>query len=359
MNTSHFTPKVIEWYRLSHRNLPWRETRDPYKIWLSEIILQQTRVDQGLDYYRTFVRKFPAVEDLAAADEQEVLKLWQGLGYYSRARNLHYTARDIVNNYGGKFPEHYKALKALKGVGDYTAAAIASFAFKEAVAAVDGNVYRVLSRFFGIATPIDTGAGKKEFATLAQSLISPTAPDDFNQATMELGAIICTPKTPNCAQCPIATNCAVQLRKDKLDFPFKSKRIKVKPRYFHYLVDLKDQNITLEQRIESKDIWHKMFQFPLIEMSSQPLETAEDIDKVKNQISALIKAQKPWEAKQLCLMEPNPTIHKLSHQHLHVWFWTCTFTSSSDSLQRIQLKQLTDYPLPQLIAQALDRFVKS
>jgi len=199
---------ITDWYRQNNRALPWRSTKDPYSIWLSEIILQQTRVEQGTAYYLKFVTKYPTVRDLAAAEEQEVLNLWQGLGYYSRARNLHATAKFITNELNGEFPPNFNGLKQLKGVGDYTAAAIASFAYKEPVAVVDGNVYRVLSRVFDLETPIDSTLGKRQFSELAQALISKTDPDTHNQAVMEFGALQCTPSNPSCEACPLIGMCS-------------------------------------------------------------------------------------------------------------------------------------------------------
>ena len=202
-----FSKIVIRWYSGNNRKLPWRETQNPYFIWLSEIILQQTQVKQGLPYYEAFVKNFPTIYDLAAAEEQTVLKLWQGLGYYSRARNLHFTAQYIVNECNGVFPNTYKTLLKLKGVGDYTASAIASICFGEATAVVDGNVYRVLARYFGIDTPINTTDGIKQFKALAQELIDKKDPATFNQAIMEFGAMQCRPKTPDCLFCPLSTSC--------------------------------------------------------------------------------------------------------------------------------------------------------
>ncbi|CAG0910098.1 unnamed protein product [Cyprideis torosa] len=222
-----FSKKIIDWYQINKRDLPWRNTKDPFTIWLSEIILQQTRVAQGLPYYQRFIKAFPNLEKLAVASEQEVLKLWQGLGYYSRARNLHYSAIYIVNELNGKFPSNYNDLLNLKGVGDYTASAIASICYNEPTAVVDGNVYRVLARYFGIETAINSTKGVKEFKLLAQELIDDDNPGTHNQAVMEFGARMCKPQNPDCLSCPLKESC-VSLQKNKVNLlPFKEKKLKL------------------------------------------------------------------------------------------------------------------------------------
>lgn len=231
--SSTFSNTILSWFRENSRDLPWRETKDPYAIWLSEIILQQTRIVQGWEYWKRFMRQYPTVEDLAAASEDEVLKLWQGLGYYSRARNLHAAAKQIVA--WGKFPDTLDGIKALKGVGDYTAAAIGSFAFGIPAAVVDGNVYRVLARYFGIDTPINTTQGKKEFAALAQSLLPTSEASTYNQGMMDFGAIQCTPQSPKCIVCPLSETCEA-LRSDRVtELPVKQKTLKIKTRYLTYV----------------------------------------------------------------------------------------------------------------------------
>ena len=246
-----FKNKLTNWYSIHKRDLPWRQTKNPYNIWLSEIILQQTQVKQGLPYYEAFVKQYPTIFDLANASEEDVLKLWQGLGYYSRARNLHTTAKHIAFELNGEFPNNYKDLIKLKGVGDYTASAIASIAFNEVAAVVDGNVYRVLSRYFGIKTPINSTTGIKEFKALASSLIDTEQPATFNQAIMEFGAIQCKPKSPYCVICPLNDKC-IALQKNAIDaLPVKLKKTKVTKKFFNFLVCLdKDKRILLEQRID-------------------------------------------------------------------------------------------------------------
>ena len=252
-----FSAVIIRWFREYGRDLPWRETKDPYAIWLSEIVLQQTRIAQGWEYWERFMAQYPKVEDLAAASEDEVLRLWQGLGYYSRARNLHAAAKQIVAL--GKFPDTLEDIKALKGVGDYTAAAIGSFAFDIPAAVVDGNVYRVLSRYFGIDTPINSTQGKKEFAALAQSLIPASDAVAYNQGMMDFGAIQCTPQSPKCLLCPLAETCVV-LREGRVEeLPVKLKTLKVQTRRLNYIYIRCNGEIAIHRRGEG-DIWQGLWE---------------------------------------------------------------------------------------------------
>jgi len=257
--------RLIQWYRQNHRDLPWRHHRDPYKIWLSEIILQQTQVVQGLAYYNRFTETYPTVNDLASASEDEVLKLWQGLGYYSRARNMLAAAKSIVRNHGGNFPDSYEHIRALKGVGDYTAAAIASFAFDLPYGVVDGNVFRFLSRFFAIRTAIDTTKGKKEFTALANSLIDKKHPGIYNQAIMEFGSQYCKPTKPNCPACIFSTRCMAYNQGKAEAYPVKEKRTKVKKRYFNYLVLTDTKGQLLLHKRGAGDIWQGLYEFVLVE----------------------------------------------------------------------------------------------
>jgi A/G-specific adenine glycosylase len=261
---SWFSRELVPWYREHRRDLPWRRTRDPYRIWLSEVILQQTRVDQGLAYYERFVEQYPTVGDLAHAPEGAVMKLWQGLGYYSRARNLMAAARQVETVHGGRFPTDHAGLIGLKGVGDYTASAIASMAFDRPEAVVDGNVYRVLARVFGLDTPIDSTAGRKAFRALAQSLIDPAHPGDHNQAVMELGATVCTPRTPDCARCPLSPRCIARKAGRIAGLPVKAGKTAVRQRHFHYLILRRGQAVVLRQR-KGKDIWQDLYEPPLVE----------------------------------------------------------------------------------------------
>lgn len=258
-----FEKKIIDWYLKNKRDLPWRSTNNPYFIWLSEIILQQTRVNQGLPYYNKFIEKYPTVGDLAKAEEADVLRTWQGLGYYSRARNLHKTAKEVSHKLNGSFPDNFIALKSLKGIGDYTAAAIASIAFKQRVPVVDGNVMRVLSRYFEYTEAIDSNKAKKWFFETALELmpIENKSSSNFNQAMMELGALICTPKNPNCLHCPLNDSCLGLKNKSFENLPYKAKKTKVNIRHITYLVFYNDNGMWLKKR-GSDDIWSQLFDFP-------------------------------------------------------------------------------------------------
>ncbi|MCK5834197.1 MAG: A/G-specific adenine glycosylase, partial [Lentisphaeria bacterium] len=306
-----FCNRLIKWYQEHQRSMPWRETQDPYKIWISEIILQQTQVIQGLAYYHRFIEAFPTVSDLATAPEQEVLKLWQGLGYYSRARNLHFAAQQVMRDFDGEFPKTHKEILALKGVGDYTAAAIGSFAFDLPYAVLDGNVYRLLSRIFGIETPIDTGAGKKEFSNLVQSLLFKKDPATFNNAIMDFGATLCTPKNPNCENCPFQNKCmAYQTNRIEI-LPLKKNKLKQKERHLNYFLILDDENnFYLEKR--TSGIWKNLYQLPLI-------ETATKMTKKKLMAQPELKALINHYAFETLPVFESVT-HILSHQRLHANF---------------------------------------
>lgn len=260
-----FADTLLNWNKHHNtRQMPWKGEKDPYLIWLSEIILQQTRVEQGLPYFEAFKTRYPTVGHLAAAPADEVMRLWQGLGYYSRARNLHHTAKHVQQELGGSFPNNFEGLKKLKGVGEYTAAAIASFAFGEPRAVVDGNVIRVLARVFGIGTPFDTTEGKKEFAHLAQKLIDVQQPGAYNQAIMDFGATVCTPQNPLCGECPLCKYCKA-LKNDRVEeLPVRKNRVAVKERYFNYLFISNGKQLFIEKRTD-KDIWNDLYQLPLIE----------------------------------------------------------------------------------------------
>ena len=309
-----FSKQLINWYLQNKRDLPWRETQNPYLIWLSEIMLQQTRVAQGLPYYEAFVAAFPTVVDLANASEEQVLKLWQGLGYYSRARNLHYTARFVANNLNAAFPNNYKGLLELKGVGDYTAAAIASFAFAEVVPVVDGNVFRVLARVFQVETDISNSSAKKEFQELALQLMPKENPALFNQAIMEFGALQCVTKSPNCAVCVFNSKCLALKNGKILELPVKTKKTKVTNRFLNYLIFEDEIANTLIQKRSEKGIWHNLYEFPLV-------ETPSDVNL--EEIIALSTTQ--FSDKHEIISVENlqlvPIKHKLSHQNLSIQFW--------------------------------------
>lgn len=344
-----FGKKVISWYRKNKRDLPWRNVNDPFKIWLSEIILQQTRVEQGLAYYHRFTGAFKDVHSLASASEDEILKLWQGLGYYSRARNLHAAAKDVVNRFGGKFPESYDELKSLKGVGEYTAAAIASFAFSKPHAVVDGNVFRLLSRYFGINTPIDTGQGKKEFSLLANKLLGKHQPNVFNQAIMEFGSRQCKPSSPDCTSCPLQTTCFAFENEKVNELPVKSKKTGIRKRFFHYLVIREKDNFFIRQRRE-KDIWTGLHDFPLIETTSA--------------ISAgKIISTKEWKShfgrnKTKVLRVSTEYKHILSHQHIYATFYEInaelnSFQEKSEQWKKVNTKSVKKFAVPRLIEEYL------
>ena len=269
-NYNFVTEKILNWYEVHKRILPWRDITDPYKIWISEIILQQTRVIQGLDYYNRFIERFPDVHALAIAEEQEVLKYWQGLGYYSRARNLHAAARSIETRFGGKFPKDYESILSLKGIGEYTAAAVASFAFNLPRPVVDGNVFRFLSRLFAIEEPIDTSKGKKLFTELAGQMMDRQRAGLFNQAIMEFGALQCVPASPDCGECPLATHCLSKTQGKVSEFPVKLNKPKTKEVYLYYFYIHSGEFIFLKKR-EGKGIWQNLYEFPSVE-SEIPLE---------------------------------------------------------------------------------------
>ncbi|WP_439131713.1 A/G-specific adenine glycosylase [Polaribacter sp.] len=341
-----FSNTLVYWYLQNKRDLPWRKTKNPYFIWLSEIMLQQTRVAQSLAYYNKFTTAFPTVFDLAKADESTVLKMWQGLGYYSRARNLHFTAKYISNELNGKFPSTYKELIKLKGIGDYTASAIASFAFNEPTAVVDGNVYRVLSRYFGLETAINSSKGIKEFKALAETLIDKKQPANYNQAIMEFGAIQCKPKKPLCLFCPLSESC-VAFQNNLIDkLPVKEKKVKVKKRYFNFLVIKTGNDKTILSERKGKGIWQGLFQFPLI-------ESDKILDKDALMASKEFDDLFPEET-TIALFNKKEIVHKLSHQHLYTQFWIVETDYLSSA--KIKWSDIQDYPVPVLIGNFLEDF---
>ncbi len=343
-----FSNRLTHWYLQNKRDLPWRKTHEPYQIWLSEIMLQQTRIEQGLPYFLKFIEAYPTVFDLANASSDEVLKLWQGLGYYSRARNLHETAKYVANDLNGVFPESYKELLKLKGVGDYTASAIASICYNEPVAVVDGNVYRVLSRIFGIDTPINSTAGIKEFKKLAQELLDHKDPATFNQAIMEFGALHCKPQNPYCETCPFNDKCLALKNNSVKKLPVKLKKTKIKKRYFNYLVfDIEEERTILKQRT-GKGIWNGLYQFPLV-------ETDKLIEKEKLIESESFNDLLYSKNFSLELFNESPVVHKLSHQHLYTRFWIVNCTTAAE--KTIELNEVLNYPVPVLIENFLNEYL--
>lgn len=343
----NFSKTLTNWYSIYKRELPWRNTKNPYKVWLSEIILQQTQIKQGLPYYNAFVDHYPTVFDLAKAAETEVLKLWQGLGYYSRARNLHATANFIVDELDGKFPKTHKGLLQLKGVGDYTASAIASICYNEPTAVVDGNVYRVLSRFFGIDTPINSTKGIKEFKALATSLIDKKHPGDHNQAVMEFGARQCKPKKPDCTICPLRGSCYAFHHSKIESLPVKLKKTKVTTKYFNFLVLISADKKTLFQKRTANGIWKNLYQFPLVETKS---ELNPEQFKSHPKVASILKGI-PFE---FSLYNTTDIVHKLSHQNLHTKFWIVEVNSLPE--QGIFYRDLQKFPAPVLISNFIDEF---
>lgn len=343
-----FSEQIIGWYRHNKRDLPWRHSRDPYIIWLSEIILQQTRVVQGLPYFERFTRAFPNVEALAAADEQEVLRLWQGLGYYTRARNLHACARLVVDRYGGKFPATYQELLKLKGVGPYTAAAIASFAYNETVPVLDGNVFRVLARVFGVEDDILSTGGRKRFHELAHQLVPEGKAEEYNQAIMEFGALQCTPQKPACLLCPLSDMCHAYQHNAQKELPVKIKKVKVRKRYLNYLVIRVDERICMKARNE-KDIWQGLYDFYLLETSRETRQVDDLPDD--NLLKAILQE---GEAR---IERSEVYRHQLTHQQLEVRFWLIDAKSTmlADSLlteyglQPFEADEVKSLPKPILI----------
>lgn len=342
----NFSNSLIQWYLQNKRDLPWRNTVNPYHIWLSEIMLQQTRVAQGLPYFLSFIASFPTVFDLANADEEQVLKLWQGLGYYSRARNLHNTAKYVAFELDGIFPDNYKDLLQLKGVGEYTAAAIASFSYNEVVPVVDGNVFRVLSRYFNIETDIASSGAKKEFTELAAALIPKDKPALFNQAIMEFGALQCVPKNPDCEICVLNSGC-LALQKHKVNqLPVKLKKTKVRNRYFNYLVFSDDNEQYVLRKRTEKGIWHNLYEFPLIETESEI-----DFDEISKLIS--VEYGSKFEILSIKPLNNESILHKLSHQHLYIRFLRVKIQGVAENA--ISYESMISFPFPIVIHNFIEK----
>ena len=338
---------LLNWYSQNKRPLPWRETRDPYKIWLSEVILQQTRVAQGTDYYHRFLAAFPDVRSLAAAAEQDVLKLWQGLGYYSRARNMHYTAKEVVEKHNGIFPGSSAGLKKLKGIGDYTAAAIASICYDESTAVLDGNVARVISRIYAIDTPVDTNAGRKIITDMANSLLDTHHPGTFNQAVMELGALVCTPKSPACNTCPIAFACEALKQDQTGNFPVKTPKKTPAIRHLNYLVIsfMKDkEEFILMRKRTGSDIWKNMYDFPCIET----VQASDATDVLDTCVKSGLLEGFPFVVKNVS----DEYIHQLSHRRLLARFIRIEVQGVPmlhENMTSVRKDKIAELPLPRLI----------
>ncbi len=350
----NFGEKLTVWYAKNKRHLPWRNTQDPYKIWLSEIILQQTRVNQGLSYYQRFVEAWPDIFSLAKASENMVYNLWQGLGYYNRADNLMKTAKIVAGQYKGKFPKDFETLKTLPGIGDYTAAAIASLAFGKKYPVVDGNVYRVLSRIFGLGTPINTGKGKKEFTALAFRLMDSHASADFNEALMEFGALHCVPRHPDCETCIFRNSCFAQSAHRQTGFPVKKQKAPRGQRYYYYFVlqiVRKGERYFYLNRRTSRDIWRKLYDFPSVETSLALKDPFDSITKAQKanlfgKLSYTVGVPSPVYRQQL-------THLKVSACFIPVFLKEPLSNEPKNSLSLVQQKQLINFPVPRLIARYL------
>lgn len=354
--------EVIErWYSENKRDLPWRTTTDPYKIWISEIILQQTRVKQGYEYFLRFIEYYPSIESLANASEDEVMKLWQGLGYYSRARNILFTARFIYEKYGGLFPNTYKEVRELKGIGEYTAAAICSFAFNMPYAVVDGNVYRVLARWRGIDIPIDKVEGKKFFKSLAQELLDNSSPAIYNQAIMDFGAIQCTPVNPNCSICPLKNSCIAYSNGMVAMLPCKSTKIKLKERYFNYIF-IRMNDFSFLKKRSNNDIWRSLYEFPMIE-TNKMVEESEFYTYVKSKFRLDVSKCLVHR----CLEKKLKTV--LSHQIIYITFYEFVIEDNIkafEDYEKVAISLLKNFPVPrfmdnffkEFIFNKLDRIVK-
>ncbi len=345
-----FTSLLLHWFEKNQRHLPWKETTDPYKIWLSEIILQQTRVDQGYNYYLRFVEQYPTVEDLAGAPLDEVLKLWQGLGYYSRARNLHHTAKMIIQDFSGKFPRKYEDILKLKGVGVYTAAAIASFAYNEPVVALDGNGYRIFARVFGVDVPIDTGEGKNTIQAIADGVLPKNKAAAFNQALMDFGSLVCTPKNAQCMFCPMNEGCVAYAQGKVYDLPVKSKKVNVRTRYFHFFIVSNGKSTYLHKRADN-DIWKGLYEFPLIE-TKEPVE-ADEITKHPT-FKKILGKNSSFITHHSSLIK-----HQLTHQTLWSRFYAVDMKALPHGLSeeyiKIPLKEFDCYSIPRLIDAFLEK----
>jgi A/G-specific adenine glycosylase len=350
-----FNHQLVNWYWLNARDLPWRNTRNPYQIWISEIIFQQTRIDQGFNYWHRFIDRFPSVDLLANADEQEVLTIWQGLGYYSRARNMHFAAKQIMSEFSGVFPNTYEKILRLKGVGTYTAAAVSSIAFGERQVVVDGNVLRFLSRYAGILEPVDTSQGKKLIANLAMLLLEGVDPGTFNQALMEFGALFCVPRNPDCKNCIFNNECKAYAVGATKEIPIKSKKVIVRKRFFNYLflynVDENNQRSFLMQKRGKGDIWQGLYEFPMIENTS-----LLDPDSL---ISTGL-----WQ-EEILVHHPvlsslyKDFVHQLTHQQLHTRFFIVHLLNvDKEKLWpdwiRISENDLHTYPVSRLIGKFLN-----
>lgn len=343
INANLFNTILLEWYFQMQRNLPWRQTKDPYRIWLSEIILQQTRVNQGLKYYEAFVSKFPDIHTLAQSSEDQVLKLWQGLGYYTRARNLHATAQIISQTHKGIFPGDYKALLKLPGIGQYTAAAISSFAYEEAIPVIDGNVYRFIARFSGLDEPINTPRAHSLFTQHLTPFIEATKPSHFNQGIMEFGALQCTVSNPKCNSCPFAAYCHAHQQGKTESYPVKIPKPKIRARYFYYFIITDGTSLFIQKR-NKQDIWKNLYEFPLIE-TPRPLLREEIIQSAAQLLPGI------GNDPAYSLSIASPIHHQLTHQRITATFCTLSLKTlpGQTVYQKIPGNTLHEYAIPRLL----------
>ena len=342
----NFARAILNWYMVNKRDLPWRNTNDPYSVWLSEIILQQTRIAQGLPYYLKFINKYPTINSLARANENDILILWQGLGYYSRARNLLKTAKFIVDERNGKFPRTYIELIKLKGIGEYTASAISSICFNERRAVLDGNVYRVISRFYGIDVPVNNHFGKKFYMDYAQKLAPKKSCGDYNQGIMDFGSLICKPKSPLCHKCILEKDCIASNMKNINYFPVKLKKNAPKITHFNYLVLLDSDHMIWINKIKN-GIWKNLFQFPMI-------ESKKELNKTQVLSNEIFKSIAPISNSDIILFNSSPIIHKLSHKTIYAKFWILPVEHSNSN--SIKFSDVNKYPVPRLIEKFLEKF---
>jgi A/G-specific adenine glycosylase len=352
-----FAATLLHWYDENKRPLAFRATTDPYKIWLSEIILQQTRVEQGMPYYHSFTNAYPTIVDLANAHEDAVMRLWQGLGYYSRARNLHQTAKIVAKDYNGKFPCTYAEIANLKGIGPYTAGAIASIAFGEKAAAVDGNVFRFLSRYFGIDTPVPSEKARKEFSTIVLDLMGNHHSGTFNQALIEFGALQCKPQSPACLLCPFNATCFALNNGKVAELPVKNKAAASKNRYFHYFIIKNKKQLLLQQRT-AKDIWQQLYEFPLVEMTQQPHPLTPSPKERGNILGG--QEVLDYLGKNNVDLTPvgEPIKHVLSHQNIYTGFYVLNVADKLPSLPNafaVDITNLDNYGLPRVITLFLEK----
>ncbi len=349
MPESYFQKQLKDYYQLYKRELPWRQTKNPYHIWISEIMLQQTRVEQVLSYYYRFIEKYPTIEDLAEAPEDSILKNWEGLGYYNRARNLHYTAKYIAGELKGQFPVSYSGLLKLKGVGKYTAAAISSFSFNEAQPVLDGNVFRVLARFLGIKEPINSTKGKKVFREAAEEMLDREEPSSYNQAIMEFGALQCVPYKPDCNSCPVKEKCYAYMMGETEKLPQKLRKRYNRQRFFNYLMIQKGKNLVVSKR-NKNDIWKNLFEFPLIEEEKKSIENFPSLESFFKRTPDFIVQQR---------IELKP--HKLTHQTIYINVWQLELVKEQEAqlkgkgLKWWSIKELRDLAFPSPLRKFLNK----